>query len=95
MNTILLEEDTRTLINNTLVNLGWKWSRTSQNVYFERTKTVEEQKKLKGKRPDYVLYPENSNNPSIVIEAKRKGARIDVALEQVIEYARAIGEPDF
>lgn len=93
MNTIPLEEDTRALINTSLVNLGWKWSGTGQNIYFERTKTKEEQKKLNGKRPDYVLYPENSNNPLIVIEAKRKGARIDSALEQGIDYAKAIGAP--
>lgn len=93
MNTIPLEEDTRALINNTLVNLGWKWNGINQNIYFERTKTKEEQAKLKGKRPDYVLYPENSNKPLIVIEAKRKGARIDSALEQGINYAKAIGAP--
>lgn len=93
MNTIPLEEDTRALINTALVNLGWKWSGTGQNIYFERTKTTEEKKKLNGKRPDYVLYPENSNNPLIVIEAKRKGARIDSALEQGISYAKAIGAP--
>lgn len=93
MNTIPMEEDTRALINNTLVNLGWKWDGVNQNVYFERTKTKEEQKKLNGKRPDYVLYPENSNKPLIVIEAKRKGARIDSALEQGINYAKAIGAP--
>ncbi len=93
MNTVPLEEDTRALINNALSNLGWKWDGADQNVYFERAKTKEEQQKLKGKRPDYVLYQEKSNNPLIVIEAKRKGARINEALEQGIGYARAIGAP--
>lgn len=93
MRTMPLEEDTRALINNTLINLGWNWNGINQNVYFERTKTKEEQQKLNGKRPDYVLYPKNSNKPLIVIEAKRKGARIDAALEQGIEYAKAIGAP--
>lgn len=46
-----------------------------------------------GKRPDYVLYSKESDKPLIVIEAKKKGSRIDAALEQGINYARAIEAP--
>ena len=52
-----------------------------------------ERKKLGGKRPDYVLYSKESEKPLIVIEAKKKGSRIDEALEQGIGYARAIDAP--
>lgn len=48
---------------------------------------------LGGKRPDYVLYSKESDKPLIVIEAKKKGSRIDAALEQGINYARAIEAP--
>lgn len=93
MNTMPLEEDSRVLINRSLENLGWKLSGKDQNVFYEQPKTEEERKKLCGKRPDYVLYSKESDTPLIVIEAKKKGARIDTALEQGIDYARAIGAP--
>lgn len=89
--TMPLEMDTRVLIDHSLESLGWKLSGGNQNVYFERTKTEAERKKLGGKRPDYVLY--SDEKPLIVIEAKKKGSRIDAALEQGIGYARAIDAP--
>lgn len=92
-NTMPLEEETRVLINRSLENLGWKLSGKDQNVYYEQPRTEEERKKLKGKRPDYVLYSKESDKPLIVIEAKKKGSRIDTALEQGINYARAIEAP--
>ncbi|MCD8106687.1 MAG: N-6 DNA methylase [Oscillospiraceae bacterium] len=88
-----LEADTRVLIDNSLTNLGWKLTGVDRNVYFEQTRTDAEKKKLGGKRPDYVLYSKDSDKPLIVIEAKKKGSRIDLALEQGINYARAIEAP--
>ncbi|MCD8006650.1 MAG: N-6 DNA methylase [Oscillospiraceae bacterium] len=88
-----LEADTRVLIDNSLTNLGWKLTGNDRNVYFEQTRTDAEKKKLGGKRPDYVLYSKDSDKPLIVIEAKKKGSRIDLALEQGINYARAIEAP--
>lgn len=93
MNTIPLEEDTRALINNALFNLGWHWNGENPNVFFERAKTTEQQKKLGRKRPDYVLYEDKSDKPLIVIEAKRRGGKIDEALQQGIWYAKAINAP--
>lgn len=92
MNTMPLEAETRVLIDRSLENLGWKLSGTDQNVFFEQPKTETERKKLGGKRPDYVLYAKDAR-PLIVIEAKKRGARIDAALEQGINYARALGAP--
>lgn len=92
MNTMPLEAETRVLIDRSLENLGWKLSGTDQNVFFEQPKTETERKKLGGKRPDYVLYAKDAR-PLIVIEAKKRGARIDAALEQGINYARTLGAP--
>lgn len=92
-NTMLLEAETRVLIDRSLENLGWKLSGKDQNVYYEQPRTEAEKKKLGGKRPDYVLYSKESDRPLIVIEAKKKGSRIDAALEQGIGYARAINAP--
>lgn len=92
-NTMPLEAETRVLIDRSLENLGWKLSGKDQNVYYEQPRTEAEKKKLGGKRPDYVLYSKESDRPLIVIEAKKKGSRIDAALEQGINYARAINAP--
>ena len=93
MNTTPLEAETRVLIDRSLENLGWKFKGKDKNVFFEQPKTELERKKLGGKRPDYVLYSKESEKPLIVIEAKKKGSRIDEALEQGIGYARAIDAP--
>ena len=88
-----LEAETRLLIDRNLENLGWKLRGTERNVFCEHPRTEAERKKLGGKRPDYVLYSKDSDKPLIVIEAKKKGSRIDTALEQGISYARAIEAP--
>lgn len=93
MNTLPLEAETRILIDRSLENLGWKLNGKDQNVYYEQPRSETEKKKLGGKRPDYVLYSKESDKPLIVIEAKKKGSRIDAALEQGINYARAIEAP--
>lgn len=91
-NMMPLEADTRVLIDRSLANLGWKFDGTEKNVFFEQPRTEEEHKKLAGKRPDYVLYSKDAR-PLIVIEAKKKGTRLDAALEQGIDYARILGAP--
>lgn len=93
MNTMPLEADTRNLIDTALTNLGWKLNGNDKNVFFEQPKTETERKSLRGKRPDYVLYSNESDRPLIVIEAKKKGTRLDAAMEQGISYARAINAP--
>lgn len=88
-----LEADTRTLIDKSLENLGWKLTGQDKNVFLEQPRTESERKKLNGKRADYVLYSTQSDKPVIIIEAKKKGERIDKALEQGIDYARALEAP--
>lgn len=91
--TIPLEAETRVLINRSLENLGWKFNGKDKNVFVEQPRSVCERKKLAGKRPDYVLYSKASDKPLIVIEAKKKGACIDTALEQGTAYARILEAP--
>ncbi|MBP5341214.1 MAG: N-6 DNA methylase [Bacteroidales bacterium] len=88
-----LEQDTRILIDTSLENLGWKLSGHEKNVFMEQPKTESERQLLDGKRPDYVLYSNESDNPLIIIEAKKKGTRLDAALEQGIFYARKLNAP--
>lgn len=93
VNTMPLEAETRLLIDRNLENLGWKFKGKDKNVFVEQPRTEMERKKLGGKRPDYVLYSKESDKPLIVIEAKKKGTRIDAALEQGIGYARTLKAP--
>lgn len=90
-----MEQDTRYIIDNSLSNKGWVLDPESQdrNVYFERPKTPEQKKKLKGKKPDYILYQKNTNNPIAIIEAKKPGSGLSRALEQGTEYALALDVP--
>lgn len=88
-----LEAETRQLIDRSLENLGWILKGRDKNVYVEQPRTANEHKLLGGKRPDYVLYSKESDKPLIVIEAKRRGACIDTALEQGTAYARILEAP--
>lgn len=88
-----LESATRKKIDSWLQELDWKVDEDSLscNVFTERAKTKEQDKKFKGKKPDYVLYESGTDNPIAIIEAKRKGQSIKKALEQAINrYAKKI-----
>lgn len=82
--TLPLESTTRIKINNWLVNLGWNIDENSPecNCFTERAKTVEENKKFKGGRPDYVLYSSKDYKPIAIIEAKRPGQSLSKALSE-------------
>lgn len=89
-----LEPATRKKIDLMLNNLGWNTDEElpTCNVFTERAKTKEQNKKFKGKNPDYVLYQYETDKPIGIIEAKRKGESIDEALNQAIErYAIPLG----
>ena len=99
-----LESATRKKIDNWLRDLGWNTDEDSSdcNVFTERAKTVDQNKKFKGKKPDYVLYKTGTDIPIGIIEAKRKGQSIDAARVggrtdfersfEIIKYRRCIGE---
>lgn len=89
-----LESATRKKIDVILSNLGWSVDESSKgcNVYTERAKTTEQNKKFKGKKPDYVLYKSGTEEPIAIIEAKRTGQSLKKALEQAITlYAKPLG----
>lgn len=89
-----LESATRIKINNWLVNLGWDIDESSPtcNCYTERAKTIEENKRFKGSKPDYVLYSSKDNKPIAIIEAKRQGESLEKALKQAKDkYAIPLG----
>ena len=94
MQTKPLESETRILVDKALENRGYNAvGRGFKHIYTEQPRTEAERKKLKGKRPDYVLYSEQSDTPIMVIETKKKGERIDSALAQGAEYARTLEAP--
>lgn len=94
----LIEQDTRFIINNNLVNKGWVLdiSNPSKNVFFESDiLRIFENTKLKNskKRPDYVLFDNERNTPIGVIEAKSGGKSLDSALDQAMDYAEMLNAP--
>lgn len=91
-----LEASVRTRIDLRLRNLGWNLDHRDPNcnVYQEQAKTDEQQRKLRGNRPDYILYESGTDIPVAIIEAKRPGEDIDKALEKSIGlYATPLQVP--
>jgi len=91
-----MEAHTRSLINIRLANLGWYLDQSSNscNVFQEQAKTDEQNRKFQGHRPDYVLYEKGTNSPLAIIEAKRRGQSMDLAMRQAIDqYARPLQVP--
>lgn len=92
---MLAEQQTEWIISNNLVNKGWHIDNdVKKNVYFQKPKLKTEQTKLKGKRPDYILYESNTDRPIAIIEAKKAGKDLTQALEQAAEeYAKLLDIP--
>lgn len=93
-----LESATRKEIDRILQNLEWHIGEFDEhcNVFTERVRTKEEEKKIrakfpKGKFPDYVLYSSDKFEPLAVIEAKHVGVKLEKALSQAKNYADCIG----
>jgi type I restriction enzyme M protein len=87
-----METATRKKIDAWLNNLRWNTDEESPhcNVFTERPKTKEQQNKLEGKQPDYTLYKSNTEEIIGVVEAKRKGKKLDDIVDEAIEK---YGEP--
>lgn len=89
------EDLARIRINNILTELGWRLDGNNPNVTVGGdTLSPEHKRRLRSKKPDYILYPDNSTTPIGVIEAKKPGVNLARGLEQGAEYARRLGEPD-
>jgi type I restriction enzyme M protein len=89
---MLAEQQTEWIINNNLVNKGWHidGDEKLKNVYFQKPPYPDQQRKLKGKKPDYILYQTGTNRPIAIIEAKKSGVNLETALQQGTEYAKAL-----
>jgi type I restriction enzyme M protein len=88
----MLERSTEVLIDNILVNKGWilDVNNKKKNVFHQEPKTADEKKKLKGERPDYILYKDEK--PIAIIEAKKStDFNLNKALEQGTKYAEKLG----
>lgn len=83
-----LESAIRKKIDLILINLKWDTDESSKtcNVFTERAKTGEQKKKLKGRKPDYLLYESGTDNILAVIEAKKPDESMEKALKQAINY---------
>lgn len=88
-----IEQYTRNCVNSDLKNKGWVLDRSdpSCNVTQEESKTSLQKKKIKRKRPDYVLYETNTDNIIAIIEAKHGGyTDLNQALNQAEKYAKLL-----
>lgn len=88
------EQQTEWIISNNLVNKEWVVDvNSNKNVFFQKPPTEEQRKKLKGKRPDYILCKTGTTEPIAIIEAKKGGVDLKDALKQGTEYAEALECP--
>ncbi|MDR0727364.1 MAG: N-6 DNA methylase [Puniceicoccales bacterium] len=90
-----MESETRLLVDKSLENLGYNATDTGRfrHVYMGQPRTEGERRKLNGRRPDYVVYSEQSDAPLMVIETKKSGECVDDALAQGASYAKILGAP--
>ena len=90
-----IERDIETLTEAKLRELGWVDDiySSQQTIWKQQPKTQEQKKKLGRKKPDYILYQTETDNPLIVLETKRPKESLSQALEQAIKYAQLLKAP--
>ena len=90
LNTKTYETDSRIEIDKHLKQKKWILNKNDKkrNVFTEGPKFEFERKKLKGKRPDYILY--DDDEIIAIIEAKKNHQSLDDALKQVLNYAKML-----
>lgn len=84
---IYSEGDAEDLISAQLRDLQWETTQILRKATNPQTRSL-----LKGKKPDYTLLTSASGSPMAVIEAKRKGASLDRAIQQGLDYARLLAD---
>ena len=90
----LKESAARKAIDDLLIHLGWITDeyRPDCDVFTERAKTAEQNARLKGFEPDYLLYEPGTDRPVAVIEAKRPGRNLEGAISYAARrYAAPLG----
>ncbi|MFA4818725.1 MAG: N-6 DNA methylase [Patescibacteria group bacterium] len=96
MQTFQSEQDIRSSVDEQLKNLDWVFKGANRNVFQEQPREDDQKKKLKGKRPDYVLYSSKDKyrkEPLMVIETKKPGTNLNDALDQGNWYAEQLQAP--
>lgn len=92
-----LESYTRSKIEERLKELGYNMDEKYPdecNVYRERAKYENQDRALKGKNPDFLIYKKGSSEILAVIEAKRPSVSLEGAIAQAIElYATPLSIP--
>jgi type I restriction enzyme M protein len=88
MHTKRLEASTTQAILIQLENLGWEVDEHTSDctVFQQRAKTEGQKAKLRGKKPDFVLYQAGTNIPIAIIEAKKSDQSLTQALNQAEEF---------
>ncbi len=93
----ITESEAEVAIDLQLMSAGWQLDprNSYRNVYKQQARTSEQNKQLNPLSPDYVLYSyQDSDKPSIVIEAKKPGKSMTEALDDAIrKYALKINAP--
>ena len=80
------EADARVRIDALLANAGWR----DNQIEREGARFPEQQRALRGKQPDYVLYADDRRPPLAVVEAKRPDANLRAAVRQALDYAKRL-----
>tara|TARA_R110002033_G_scaffold161712_1_gene198364 strand:- start:406 stop:2649 length:2244 start_codon:yes stop_codon:yes gene_type:complete len=89
-----LERDIENIIEQQLSNNNWiiNVNDKNRNVYHQKTKSKEDNQKLKSLRPDFCLYIDNkSASPEIILEAKKPNMNLAKTKEQALNYAKILG----
>ena len=77
------EEDARVKIEALLSSAGWM----PEQIERGGARFEEQQKALKRKAPDFLLYSKNRRVPLAVVEAKKPGGNMSAAIKQGLDYA--------
>lgn len=81
------EGDAEDIISAQLRKLRWE-----QDNVLRKVANQEMRQLLGRKKPDYTLLSARGGNPIAVIEAKKKGVSLDLALKQGLDYAKHLSE---
>ncbi|MFA9290800.1 MAG: restriction endonuclease subunit R, partial [Solirubrobacteraceae bacterium] len=69
-----LERDIENIVEQSLIRNGWvvNIDEPNKNVFHQKAKTKEDNKKLKSLRPDFCLYLDNNSiSPELILETKK------------------------
>ena len=90
-----LDKQAEGIMNNNLANKGWHVNSNSpqKNVFCQNPPDPEHQEKLKGRKPDYILYQTGTQKPIALIEVKKSGVGLQETLAQGMHYAKALDIP--